>query len=146
MFMEMAYKEACKARDRDEVPVGAIIVKDNKVVARAHNIKEKSNDPMGHAEILVLKKACKKLNDWYLKDCDVYVTLEPCVMCAGALINARVRNVYYGAKDLKAGALGGLFDLLKQEGFNHYFSYEYLEDERCSQILKEYFREKREKK
>ena len=142
-FIDLAYKEAVKARDMDEVPIGAVIVKDNKVIARAHNLKEKTNDPMGHAEILCIKKACKKVGDWYLKDCELYVTLEPCVMCAGAIINARIKKVYYGAKDLKGGALGGLFNLMDQKGFNHYFESEYIDDVRCSQILKDYFKEKR---
>ena len=142
-FMELAYKEALKAKDEDEVPVGAVIIKDGKVIAKAHNKKEKNNDPMGHAEIECIKKACKKVNDWYLKDCELYVTLEPCVMCVGAIINARIKKVYFGARDLKAGAVGGLFNLMDQKGFNHCFEYEYLEDNKCSEILKEYFREKR---
>lgn len=142
-FMNLAYKEAVKARDEDEVPVGAVIVKDGKIIARAHNKKEKNNDPMGHAEILCIKKACKKVNDWYLKDCELYVTLEPCVMCAGAIINSRIKKVYFGARDLKGGALGGLFDLMGQSGFNHYFDYEFLDEDLCGNILKDYFREKR---
>ena len=81
-FMDLAYIQAVKARDIDEVPIGAVIVKDNKVIAKAYNLKEKTNDPMGHAEILCIKKACKKVGDWYLKDCELYVTLEPCVMCS----------------------------------------------------------------
>ena len=91
-FMNLAYKEAIKAKEKDEVPIGAVIVRDGKVIARAHNIKEKTNDPMGHAEILCIKKACKKVGDWYLKDCELYVTLEPCVMCVGAIINARIKR------------------------------------------------------
>ena len=144
-FMDLAYNQAIKARDIDEVPVGAIIVKDNKVIARAYNLKEKTNDPLGHAEILCIKKACKKVGDWYLKDCELYVTLEPCVMCSGAIINSRIKKVYYGARDLKGGALGGLFNLMDQKGFNHYFESEYLEDIRCSQILRDYFKNKRKK-
>ena len=144
-FMKEAYKEACKARDNDEVPIGAVIVKDGKIMARAHNIKEKNNDPMGHAEILCIRKACKKVGDWYLKDCELYVTLEPCVMCVGAIINARIDKVYYGVSDLKGGALGGLFDLMQQKGFNHYFKYTNLLVNECGQILKDYFKEKRSK-
>ena len=144
-FMEAAYKEACKARDEDEVPVGCIIVKDGKIIARAHNRKEKTNDPMGHAEILCIRKACKKVDDWYLKDCELYVTLEPCVMCVGAIINARISKVYYGISDLKGGALGGLFNLLEQEGFNHYFEYINLNIDDCGQVLKDYFKNKRKK-
>ena len=133
--MELAYKEAVKSKEEDEVPVGAVIVKNGKVIAKAHNKKEQKNDPVSHAEIECIKKASKKLGNWYLKDCELYVTLEPCVMCVGAIINARISKVYYGARDLKAGALGGLFDLMKQDGFNHYFEYKYLETTKCGQIL-----------
>lgn len=145
-FMVLAYKEAIKAKEKDEVPIGAVIVRDGKVIARAHNIKEKTNDPMGHAEILCIKKACKKIGDWYLKDCELYVTLEPCVMCVGAIINARIKKVYYGVSDLKGGALGGLFNLMEQKGFNHYFEYEIIHTQECGQILKDYFKEKRIRK
>ena len=142
-FMEMAYKEAAMAMKEDEVPIGAVIVKDVKVIAKAHNNKEKKNDPMGHAEMVCIRKANKKLGDWYLKDCEMYVTLEPCMMCVGALVNARIYKVYFGARDLKGGALGGLFNLLDQKGFNHYFEFEYLEEKECGQILKDYFKGKR---
>ena len=142
-FMDIAYKEAIMAMQEDEVPIGAVIVKDGKVIARAHNNKEKKNDPMGHAEMVCIRKANKKLDDWYLKDCEMYVTLEPCAMCVGALINARVKKVYFGARDFKGGALGGLFNLLDQKGFNHYFEFEYLEEKECGQILKDYFKGKR---
>ena len=145
-FMKEAYKEALKAYKEDEVPVGAVIVKDGKIIARAHNKKEKKNDCTSHAEIECIRKASKKIGDWYLKDCEIYVTLEPCVMCCGALIKARVDGVYFGARDLKAGALGGLFNILNQEGFNHYFKCEYLETKECGQILKDYFKSKRKKK
>lgn len=145
-FLEEAYKEALKAYKEDEVPVGAVVVYEGKIIARAYNKKEKNNDPIGHAEVLCVKKACKKINDWYLKDCEVYVTLEPCLMCVGALINARVKKVYFGARDFKGGALGGLFNLLEQKGFNHYFEFEYLEDDKCSKILKDYFKGKRKNK
>ena len=144
--MELAYKEAIKAYKEDEVPVGAVIVKDGRVVSCAHNKKEKKKDCTSHAEIECIRKASKKLGDWYLKDCELYVTLEPCVMCCGAIINARIKKVYFGARDLKAGALGGLFNLMDQKGFNHYFEYEYLVEEKCSQILKDYFKSKRESK
>jgi tRNA(adenine34) deaminase len=142
-FMELAYKEALKARKEDEVPVGAVIVKDGMVIAKAHNKKEKKNDPTSHAEIECIKKACKKIGDWYLKDCELYVTLEPCVMCVGAIINARISKVYFGARDLKAGALGGLFNVMEQKGFNHYFEYEFLDVSDCGKILSDYFKEKR---
>lgn len=142
-YIDEAYKEAIKAYKKGEVPVGAVIVKDGKIIARAHNKKEKNNDPCGHAEILVIKKAAKKIKDWYLKGCELYVTLEPCTMCVGAIINARINKVFYGVKDPKGGALGGLFDLTKQAGFNHYFYHECLVKENCGKLLKEFFKEKR---
>ena len=142
-FKDIAYKEALKAYKEDEVPVGAIIVKDNKIIAKAHNKKEKKKDPTSHAEIECIRKACKKIGDWYLKDCEMYVTLEPCAMCVASIVNARIKKVCFGARDLKGGALGGLFNLLEQKGFNHYFEYEYIEEERCSKILKDYFKSKR---
>lgn len=143
IYIDEAYTEALKAYKKDEVPVGCVIVKDNKIIARAHNLKEKKHDSMSHAEIECIKKACKKVKDWYLKDCELYVTLEPCTMCVSVMINARIKKVCYGAKDNKAGALGGLFNLLDQKGFNHYFDFEYLDDPKCSKILKDYFKEKR---
>lgn len=142
-YLKEAYKEAVKAYKKDEVPVGAVIVKNNRVIARAHNNKEGKNDPCGHAEILCIKKAAKKLNDWYLKDCEMYVTLEPCTMCVGAIINSRIERVYYGIKDLKGGALGGLYNVMEQKGFNHHFEYACLEDEDCGKILKTFFKNKR---
>ena len=142
-YLNEAYKEALKAYKKNEVPVGAVIVKDNKIIARAHNLKESKNDPCAHAEILCIKKASKKIKDWYLKDCELYVTLEPCTMCIGALINARVKKVYYGAIDTKGGALGGLYNLMEQKGFNHYFEYEFIENENCGKVLKKFFKERR---
>ena len=144
-YMKVAYKQAQKALEIDEVPVGAVIVKNGKVIAKAYNKKETTNDPLGHAELLAIKKACKKLNNWRLIDCELYVTLEPCAMCVGAIIHSRIKKVYYGAKDLKAGALGGLFNLMDQQGFNHYFQSEYREMSECSLMLKQYFKNKRKR-
>ena len=107
------------------------------------NQKEINNDPCGHAEIIAIRMAAKKIGDWYLKDCELYVTLEPCAMCVGAIINSRISKVYYGARDFKGGALGGLFNLLEQKGFNHYFEFEYLVCEDCGKILKDFFKERR---
>ena len=101
--MKLALKEAQKAATLDEVPVGAVIVKDGKVIARAHNKKEAKLCATRHAEIEAIEKATKKVQNWWLEDCDLYVTLEPCAMCAGALINSRLRAVYFGAYDPKAG-------------------------------------------
>ena len=108
-FMKAALKEAKKAYEKLEVPVGCVIVKDGKIIARAHNLKESKTDTTKHAEILAIQKASRKLQSWRLIDCDLYVTLEPCAMCAGAIIQSRIKNVYYGTHDLKTGAVGSVF-------------------------------------
>lgn len=143
-FMKAALKEAKKAYEKLEVPVGAVIVKDEKIIARAHNLKETKYDTTKHAEILAIQKASKKLNSWRLIDCEMYVTLEPCSMCAGALINSRIKKVYIGASDKKTGAVGSVFNLLEDYTFNHKVEYEkgVLQDE-CESILKEFFKELR---
>ncbi len=143
-FMKEALKEAKKAYDKLEVPVGAVIVKDEKIIARAHNLKETKYDTTKHAEILAIQKASKKLNSWRLIDCEMYVTLEPCSMCAGALINSRIKKVYIGASDQKTGAVGSVYNLLEDYTFNHKVEYEkgVLQDE-CESILKEFFRKLR---
>ena len=143
-FMKAALKEAKKAYEKLEVPVGAVIVKDGKIIARAHNLKETKFDTTKHAEILAIQKASKKLNSWRLIDCEMYVTLEPCSMCAGALINSRIKKVYIGASDPKTGAVGSVFNLLEDYTFNHKVEYEkgVLQDE-CESILKEFFKELR---
>ena len=143
-FMKEALKEAKKAYDKLEVPVGAVIVKDGKIIARAHNLKETKYDTTKHAEILAIQKASKKLNSWRLIDCEMYVTLEPCSMCAGALINSRIKKVYIGASDQKTGAVGSVYNLLEDYTFNHKVKYEkgVLQDE-CESILKEFFKELR---
>ena len=143
-FMKAALKEAKKAYEKLEVPVGAVIVKDGKIIARAHNLKETKYDTTKHAEILAIQKASKKLNSWRLIDCEMYVTLEPCSMCAGALINSRIKKVYIGASDQKTGAVGSVFNLLEDYTFNHKVEYKkgVLQDE-CESILKEFFKELR---
>lgn len=146
-FMKAALKEAKKAYDKLEVPVGAVIVKDRKIIARAHNLKETKNDTTKHAEILAIQKASKKLNSWRLIDCEMYVTLEPCSMCAGALINSRIKKVYIGASDPKTGAVGSVFNLLEDYTFNHKVEYEKgVMQEECENILKEFFKKLRKNK
>ena len=108
-YMRAAMKEAHKAELKDEVPIGAVIVCDGKIIARAHNTRQTKQISTHHAEILCIEKACRKLNSWRLEGCDLYVTLEPCPMCAGAIINSRIKNVYFGAKDIKNGALCTIF-------------------------------------
>lgn len=146
-FMKAALKEAKKAYDKLEVPVGAVIVKDGKIIARAHNLKETKFDTTKHAEILAIQKASKKLNSWRLLDCEMYVTLEPCSMCAGALINSRIKKVYIGTSDEKTGAVGSVFNLLDDYTFNHKVEYEkgVLQDE-CESILKDFFKKLRKLK
>jgi tRNA(adenine34) deaminase len=145
--MKEALKEAKKAYNKDETPVGAVIVKDGIIIAQAHNEKEMKNDPTLHAEISAIRKACKKLGEWRLNDCDLYVTLEPCAMCAGAIIQARVGRLFIGTPDPKAGAVGSVLDLLGVQEFNHRVEVSYgLLEEECSMILKDFFRELRKRK
>ena len=145
-FMSLALKEAKKALEIDEVPIGCVIVKNDKVIARGFNHRENRNLATSHAEIEAINKANKKLNSWRLEDCDIYVTLEPCPMCAGTIIQARIANVYYGAKDVKAGAFGSVFDITQVEGFNHYPHVEGgILEEQCSNILTDFFKKLREK-
>ena len=147
IFMKEALKEAKKAYNKLEVPVGAVIVKDGKVIARAHNIKEEKKDTTKHAEILAISKASKKLESWRLTDCEMYVTLEPCSMCAGALINARIKKVYIGTMDEKTGACGSVFNLLKDYTFNHQVEVETgILQEECEALLKKFFQELRKSK
>ena len=146
-YMKAAIKCALKGASIDEVPVGAVIVKDGKIIARAHNLKETKKCSNYHAEIVAIDKACKAIGDWHLNECDIFVTLEPCAMCAGALINARIRGVYFGAYDQKAGCCGTLYDLLSDARFNHRpYSEGGIMQAECAELLSNYFREKREQK
>ncbi len=146
-FMQEALREAKKAYNKLEVPVGAVIVKDNKVIAKAHNLKETKNDTTKHAEIIAIQRASKKLGAWRLLDCEMYVTLEPCSMCAGAIINSRIKKVYIGTNDDKTGAVGSVFNLFEDYIFNHKVEVEkgILKDE-CEKILKSFFKELRKVK
>ena len=144
-FMKEALKEAKKAYDKLEVPVGAVIVKDDKIISRAHNLRELKCNCLAHAEIICINKACKKLKAWRLEGCDIYVTLEPCAMCAGAIMQSRINTVYIGAKDKKNGCVGSICNLLK-ENTTATTNYEYLEYDECSSILTNLFKELRNKK
>ena len=143
-YMNEALKEACKAHGKEEAPIGAVIVGDGNIIARGHNMKELKNDPTMHAEMIAIKKACKKLNSWRLNGCDMYVTLEPCPMCAGALLQSRIKRLFIGTPDPKAGAAGSIINIVQDERFNHridvYFGI--LEDE-CAGILKRFFKDLR---
>ena len=144
-YMKLALAQAQKAKSKDEVPVGAVIVKDNKVIAKACNMRESKKDPLGHAEIYAISKAAKKLGGWRLPGCTLFVTLEPCPMCTGAIINARIEKVVFGAFDPKAGALGSLYNLAEGK-LNHTPKViGGIMEEECSGILSSYFREKRGK-
>ena len=146
-FMKEALKEAQKAFDKEEVPVGAVIVKDGKIIARAHNLKESKADTTKHAEILAIQKASKKLQSWRLIDCEMYVTLEPCSMCAGAMINSRIKKVYIGAKDEKTGAVGSVLNLFNDYTFNHKVETEMgIMEKECQEILTQFFKELRKLK
>lgn len=140
-FMNIALKEAKKAYEKLEIPVGAVIVKDGKVIAKAHNLKETKTDATCHAEILAIQKASKKLENWRLLDCEMYVTLEPCPMCAGAIINSRIKKVYIGALDKNTGAAGSASNI-----FEEYKNIQDVEIEKgimheeCENILKEFFK------
>ena len=143
-YMKEALKEAKKAYEKDEIPVGAVIVKDGKIIARAHNMKEEKNDTTKHAEIIAIQKASKKINSWRLNNCEMYVTLEPCSMCAGALIQARIKKVYIGTMDKKTGACGSVLNLLEDYTFNHKVEVENeIMKEECEKILKDFFKKLR---
>ena len=144
--MREALKEAKKANDKLEVPIGAVIVKDNKIIARAHNLRETKKNAIAHAEILAIEKACKKLEAWRLNECDMYVTLEPCPMCAGAILNSRINNVYIGTSEPRSGATGSKINLFEDYNFNHKVNYKVgiLEDE-CREMMQQFFRKLRKK-
>ena len=141
-FMEKAFKEAQKAYDIDEVPVGAVIVKDGRIIAKAHNLREKKCMATAHAEIICIEKACKKLKNWRLDECELYVTLEPCLMCTGAIIQARIKKVFFGAVDPKNGCL----QTLRNSMDSNKSEYEYIECNKCSEILKNFFKDLRKKR
>ena len=146
-YMLEALKEAENAASIDEVPIGCVIVKDDKVIAKAHNLRETTNNPLGHAETLVIKQASEILNDWQLVDCDLYVTIEPCVMCAGAIIQSRIKRVIYGAPDLKGGAFGSSINVLDAKDINHRPEViSGILEKECTDIIKNYFKSKRKAK
>lgn len=143
-FMKEAIKEAKKAYQKNEVPVGAVVVKNNEIVARGHNIKETKKDTTKHAEIIAIQKASKKMNAWRLEDCTMYVTLEPCTMCAGAIIQARLKRLIIGTMDKKTGACGSVLNLIDDYEFNHKVELETgIMETECRQIMKDFFKELR---
>nr|WP_139243007.1 tRNA adenosine(34) deaminase TadA [Enterococcus silesiacus] len=146
-FMLEAVNEAKKAEAIKEVPIGAIVVLDGKIIGRGHNLREQSQDATAHAEMFAIKQACATIENWRLERAQLFVTLEPCPMCSGAMILSRVNEVYYGAKDPKGGTAGTLMNLLKDERFNHvaYVESGILEQE-CGTLLSNFFRKLRDEK
>ncbi len=146
-FMDIAINEAKKARDIDEVPIGAVLVLDGKIIAKAHNLMEKKQLATAHAEILCIEKACRKLKSWRLDRTTLFVTVEPCAMCAGAIANARIKEVVFGAYEKKSGCAESKYFVLSDNGLNHSVAYKGgVKEEECANILKEYFRKKRKEK
>lgn len=144
-FMKEALNEAYKAFEINEVPIGAIIVRNNEIVGRGFNKKEIIKDATLHAEIIAIKDACTNLGGWRLPDCTMYVTIEPCIMCAGALINARVDRLVIGAKDLKTGAFGSIINIANIKELNHKIDVEFgILEEECSNIMKDFFKKLRQ--
>lgn len=147
VFMQLALKEAQKASELGEVPIGAILVYNDEVIARAHNLRETTQNAVTHAELMAIQEACAKLGSWRLENTTLYVTLEPCPMCAGAILQSRIPRVVYGARDKKAGCVDSLYHLLNDDRFNH--ECEVIEGmlaEECGQILTDFFRALRERK
>lgn len=142
-YMDIAYAEAVEAYNSNEVPVGAVIIKDGQIISTGRNNREETHDATGHAETLAIRKACEALGTWRLEDCELYVTLEPCPMCMGAIINSRIKRVVFGAKDAKAGACGSVINL-NNYPFNHKPEIKSgVMAQECQQILSDFFANKR---
>ena len=147
IYMKEALKQAKKAYKIKEVPIGCVIVHEDKIIARGYNKRNSKKNTLAHAEIIAINKASKVLGDWRLEDCTMYITLEPCQMCAGAIVQARVKRVVIGSMNPKAGCGGSILNLLQMEQFNHQVDVERgILEEECSQMLKEFFKELREEK
>lgn len=146
-FMREALKQAKKAYAIEEVPIGCVIVHEDKIIARGYNKRNTKKNTLAHAEMIAIEKACKKLGDWRVEDCTMYITLEPCPMCAGAIVQARIPRVVIGTRNKKAGCAGSVLNLLQVQEFNHQVELtEGVLQEECSQLMKDFFREMREKR
>jgi tRNA(adenine34) deaminase len=146
LYMEEALKEAEKAFDKGEVPIGAVIVMDGTIIGRGHNQKESLKDPTAHAEILAIRAGSSNIGGWRLEDSELYVTVEPCIMCAGAIYQSRIKKVYIGAKDYKGGAICSLYNVFDDARLNHKVEYQFgLMEEQCSSIMKKFFKKLRAK-
>ena len=146
-YMKEAIKQAKKAAVIGDVPIGCVIVEDDKIIARAYNQRNKKKTTLPHAELLPIQKASKKVTDWRLEDCTMYITLEPCQMCAGAIVQARIPKVVIGAMNPKAGCAGSVLNILQIDKFNHQVEIERgILEEECSQMLSDFFKELRRRK
>lgn len=146
-FMKEALKQAKKAYQIGEAPIGCVIVQDGKIIARGYNQRNKKHNTLAHAELLAIGKACKKLEDWRVENCTMYITLEPCQMCAGAIVQARIPNVVIGARNKKAGCAGSIINLLQMSAFNHQVELtDGVLEEECAALMQNFFREMRENK
>ncbi len=145
--MKEAIKQAKKAYALGEVPIGCVIVYQDKIIARGYNRRTIDQNTIAHAEMMAIRKACKKMGDWRLEDCTMYVTLEPCQMCSGAIVQSRIKKVVIGCMNPKAGCAGSILNLLQMEEFNHQVELEIdVLQEECSNLMKNFFRELRQKK
>jgi len=146
-WMARAIDEAAKAQAKDEVPIGCVIVRDGRIIARGHNLRESAQDPAAHAELIAIRKAARKLNSWRLLDTTLYVTLEPCIMCMGAIILARIPLVVFGCHDPKGGAAGTLYDLSNDPRLNHRVELvPCVREDECSRLLSSFFADLRRRR
>lgn len=146
-FMAKALIEAKKAYEKGEVPVGAVVVHDGKIIGRGHNRMESTKNPTAHAEMIALKKAAQKFGFLRLINCEMYVTIEPCIMCTGAIVLARIKTLYIGANDLKTGACGSAFDIINSNKLNHKVEiHSHIMEKECSELMTSFFTELRENK
>ncbi|QTL96614.1 tRNA adenosine(34) deaminase TadA [Iocasia frigidifontis] len=143
-YMRLAIIEAGKALEIEEVPIGAVVISKGEIIGRGYNLRENTNDPTAHAEIIALKNAAANLNSWRLDECSLYVTIEPCPMCAGAIVQARIKRLVYGAKDPKAGAAGSLYNIVRDKRLNHQVELKAgVLAEECGDLMKGFFRKLR---
>ena len=145
-YMKEALKEAKKAEQKGEVPIGAVIVKDDKIISRAHNLRETKMNSLKHAEIIAIDKACKKLGNFRLENCDLYVTVEPCLMCAGAIVQSRIRKVYFGTRDEKYGAVVSACNAFDMKSNHKVLVESEICKTECKSIIKKFFKELRKRK
>ena len=146
-YMNIALGEAKKAYELGEIPIGAVLVVDNEIIAKGHNLRELEHDATAHAEMVVIKKACDKLKKWRLTGATLYVTIEPCPMCAGAIVMSRLERLVYGSPDYKAGGVESIFNIVQNQALNHQVTVTAgVKAEECSNMMKSFFKERRKKK